>query len=241
MKDTLGDRIKLNYEDRARFYLTRRTPVIIRVDGKAFHTYTKNFSKPFDGHLINGMVSAVKYVFSQIQGCVAAFTQSDEASFLVVDYKDLNSQAWFDYNKSKMETIAASAMTAQFNVEMRSCYRYTLAMFDARSFNIPREEVSNYFLWRSIDWRRNYLSMYCSSFYSHKEMMKKNTADQIAMIKAKGKDAEKDWPAQIRNGTWLISTPDGVEERHDITPSYATISSVLDPLINCDQVAAVTE
>ena len=95
--DSLGDRMK-GYENIARNYLTRRIPTIIRVDGKAFHTFTRGMEKPFDRILMTTMQNTMKYLCENIQGCVFGYTQSDEITLILVDYKKLTSSAWFDYN-----------------------------------------------------------------------------------------------------------------------------------------------
>ena len=226
-KTTLGDRMK-RYEQSSRFVLTRRMPVIIRIDGNAFHTYTKGFSRPFDDIIIKSMVEAAKQVSLKVQGFKAAYIQSDEASFLLTDYDNIDTEAWFDYNVSKVVSISASIMTAYFNEtiknnlqsyfsnhpksndkeyeEVKSYFNRNagkIAFFDSRVFNIPKEDVINYFKWRQIDWFRNSLSMYCGSFYSSKQMHGKNRDDQHEMLYEKGKNWTTDLDSQKKNATFL--------------------------------------
>ncbi len=235
-KDTLGNRIKFNYENRQRFYLTRRTPVIVRVDGKAFHSYTRGCERPFDKKLISSMVAAAQKVAESMQGFKAAYVQSDEVSFLLTDYDGLNTDAWFDYNKSKVETISASTMSGWFN---RLMDNGKVAVFDARSFNIPREEVANYFLWRAKDWERNSLTMYCGAFFSHKQLHQKNRSNKHEMLHSIGKNWTTDLDAQLRNGTLILRV--GTAEnrttfKHENPdPIYANFNTLLDPLINCNE------
>ena len=113
--DDLGMRMKEYYEQIPKTKLMRRTPVIIRIDGKAFHTFTKGFRRPFDEVLIKTMQETTKYLCENIQGCVLGYTQSDEITLVLVDYKKLNSSAWFDYEVQKMCSIAASMTTMAFN------------------------------------------------------------------------------------------------------------------------------
>lgn len=225
---SIGDRIKENYENRARYELTRRIPVIIRIDGRAFHTFTRGMNRPFDQKLIDAMVESACVVANSIQGCKAAYVQSDEASFLVTDYDTLQTDAWFGYNKSKVESISASIMTASFN---RIMSIGTDAYFDSRSFNVPREEVSNYFLWRALDWERNSLTMYAGSFFSHKQLHGMNSADKHEMLHEIGKNWTTDLTSQQRNGTFIISG----EVRTDILPTYEQIDSTLSRLVYCDK------
>lgn len=114
-KDSLGDRMKENYEARFKFKLLRRTPVIIRIDGKAFHSFTRGFNRPFDRVLSNAMDRTMKSLCSSIQGCVFGYTQSDEITIVMHDYESLNSCAWFDNEVQKICSIAASMATCQFN------------------------------------------------------------------------------------------------------------------------------
>ena len=84
-KDELGTRMKKYYEEVPKIKLMRRTPVIIRIDGRSFHSFTKKFQKPFDELLIKAMQETTKYLCENIQGCVLGYTQSDEISLLLVD------------------------------------------------------------------------------------------------------------------------------------------------------------
>lgn len=114
-KDSLGDRMKENYEARFKYKLLRRTPVIIRIDGKAFHSFTHGFNRPFDRVLSNAMDRTMQLLCKNIQGCVFGYTQSDEITIVMHDYESLNSCAWFDNEVQKICSISASMATAFFN------------------------------------------------------------------------------------------------------------------------------
>jgi len=184
-KDSIGNRMKENYENRYRFQLTRRTPVIIRLDGKAFHTFTKGLEKPFDLTLHRTMVETTKFLIEQIQGAKLGYTQSDEISILVTDYDYFETEAWFDYNIQKLTSVSSSLATGMFNFVSPFD---KIGYFDSRVFNIPKEEVMNYFLWRFQDWRRNSIQLLGQSLFSHKELHKKNQHEIIEMCKTKGHD-----------------------------------------------------
>lgn len=114
-KDSLGDRMKKSYENRSKTYLTRRTPVIIRLDGKAFHTFTRGMKKPYDEIFHNTMNATMKYLCENIQGCKLGYTQSDEITLLLTDYDTLTTDAWFDYSVQKICSVSASMATMAFN------------------------------------------------------------------------------------------------------------------------------
>lgn len=183
MKDDLGTRMKEFYENRTRTYLTRRTNTIIRLDGKAFHTFTKGFQRPYDIGLSNAMDETCRYLCANIQGAKLGYVQSDEISILITDYDDISTDAWFDYNIQKMTSVSASMATMTFNEEMAKLGVTKRAMFDSRVFQIPyTEEVVNYFIWRQQDASRNSISMLAQAHFSPKELHKKNVSEMQDML-----------------------------------------------------------
>jgi len=188
-KDDIGNRMKANYEDRARFFLPRRSHTIIRIDGKAFHTYTRGLFRPFDDGFIEDMDTTAAYLCKNIQGAKFAFVQSDEISILLTDYDKLTTDAWFDNNIQKMASVSASMATRAFNEARLNRYGKGMrwAEFDSRVFQIPEwTEVENYFIWRQQDCVRNSISSVAQSLYSHKELNGRNTTEMQEMIFQKG-------------------------------------------------------
>lgn len=227
MPNDLGRRMKENYEGPCRHYFTRRTPVVVRVDGRAFHTFTQDFKRPFDDLLIDSMTIAALQVFGGIQGCKLAYIQSDEASFVMTDDDTLQTQGWFNYNQSKIETATAARMTMAFNRCMRLCNRVGDATFDSRAFNIPESEVANYFLWRAKDWERNSLQMYAASHFSHAEMQGKGASQLHEMLHEKGKNWAHLWDVE-KNGTFLARLDGEIVVSTTIPPRYDAIASLWD-------------
>jgi len=173
MHDSLGDRMKVNYESRTKTLLPRRTYSIIRIDGKAFHTYTRGLERPFDKQLVEDMNATAICLCSEIQGAKFAFVQSDEISILLTDFDKLTTSAWFDGSIQKIVSVSASIATAVFN-QIRAGKQ---AMFDSRVFTIPsRTEVENYFIWRQQDATRNSISSVAQSLYSHRELNTKSVS-----------------------------------------------------------------
>jgi len=229
MEDQLGDRMKSQYEDRTRFLLPRRTYTILRLDGKAFHTYTRGLEKPFDSALFEDIDAAIIAMLSELQGAVFAYTQSDEISVLLTDFAKPSTSAWFDGNLQKMVSVAASIMTAEFNRNryarwiwdkddkamtmvtkgegkkwkfIESC---PSAYFDCRGFTIPdRVEVMNYFRWRQQDCVRNSVSMVAQANYSHKELHGKSQSDMHEMLHQKGINWATDFTDSQKNGRLIV-------------------------------------
>ena len=240
INDELGSRMKNYYESIPKTRLMRRTPVAIRIDGKAFHTFTRGFAKPFDERLGNAMARTMQHLCQNIQGCVFGYTQSDEITLLLVDYQTLETDAWFDYEVQKICSIAASMATMAFNryfadeveqwhfdyidfpeefgcnavdpndEKLDFAYLKALAsgaMFDARCFNIPKEEATNLVYWRQLDARRNSVQMIGQARYSHSYLQGKSCADIKELLSA---DFGINWdglPARWKHGcSWTKET-----------------------------------
>ena len=209
MRDDLGNRMKENYENRTRISLPRRSYTIIRIDGKAFHTYTRGLERPFDRGLIDDMNATAAYLCKNIMGAKLAYVQSDEISIVITDFDDISTQAWFDNNLQKMCSVAASIATnkfnelrtrrfieMQFNMGLNEQIKENIlgwfkrdhgAEFDARVFQIPQKvEVLNYLIWRQQDATRNSIASVAQSLYSSKELNGKNGNQQQEMIFQKG-------------------------------------------------------
>lgn len=227
VQDDLGVRMKTFYEQIPKTKLMRRCPVAIRIDGKAFHTFTRGFQKPFDEVLIKSMQETMKYLCENIQGCVLGYTQSDEVTLILIDYKKLTSSAWFDYEVQKICSIAASMATMAFNKFFRDNvgdYLYENyddqyladyikilqnavdkgAMFDARCFNIPKEEVTNLVYWRQLDTSRNSIQMVGQANFSHKELQNKSCNDIQDMLMTQKGINWNDLPTYQKRGSCCV-------------------------------------
>lgn len=195
---TIGDRIK-RYERAYDIKLVPRSCLFVRVDGKAFHSFTRHCEKPFDQHLIDAMVAAAKYTAKEMMGFKAAYIQSDECTFMLTDFDDFESQGWFNYELNKVVSISASTYTAAFN----AAYGSTEALFDSRAFIVPQDDAANVFIWRQRDWERNSLQMLAHAHFSHKQLDHKKAADMHDMLHSKGINWA-DLSDQLKNGTFLF-------------------------------------
>ena len=161
----IGERMKC-YESVMSYHLTKRVPVIIRIDGRAFHTFTRKFGNNWNETFVKCMIEVAKGVQSEIQGCNFCYSQSDEISFLLTDYKTIRTSPWFDYDLSKLLSISASLASSI----MSSCNMGAIVSFDSRAFSIPQDEVCNYFIWRQLDATRNAIQMAGREYFSHKQL-----------------------------------------------------------------------
>ena len=201
------------YERDYSYTLTKKTPVLIRVDGKAFHTYTRGLERPFDQGLIEAMWETARVLCSEIQGAQLAFVQSDEISILIHNYKTRESESWFGNKLQKMVSVAAGIASGVMTIESDAIFAtrehgiviplHKRACFDARAWIMPTFEVCNYFIWRQQDWTRNSVQMLARSLYSHKELHGKNNSELQEMCFQKDTNWN-DLPVYLRRGACIV-------------------------------------
>lgn len=180
-----ADRMK-HYEDQHRHVLPPKQYTIIRVDGRAFHTLTRNMERPFDSFFIEAMDAAAIALCNEIQGAQFGYTQSDEISVLLTDFGSMQ-EHWFGGVVQKMCSIAAVAASNAFNARIPAIAVRHMAQFDARVFTVPdRAEAINYFLWRQADCHRNAVSMIAEANFSSKQLLGRPVPERIDMLAKKG-------------------------------------------------------
>jgi tRNA(His) guanylyltransferase len=232
MKDTLGDYMK-EIEGVSKTSLTKKTPVIIRVDGKSFHTFCKGFEKPYDTFFNECLNRTVLRLCNNIQGAKYAERHSDEMSILVTDYDSEQTEAFFDYQVEKICSVVASIATGEFIKQLfidkglredylvsspdGTCKQWPA--FDCRCFNIEKEDVEKYFRWRQKDALRNSVNSIANFYFGHKKSMNKNTKElKELLFEEKGIDWNQ-IPKGERAGYVCvkrlteIETPNGIVNR----------------------------
>jgi tRNA(His) 5'-end guanylyltransferase len=194
----IGDRMK-RYESVFHYTLPRRIPVILRLDGRAFHTITrKRFGKNWSMEFVEQMIRTAIVVAKELNADFC-YSQSDEISFLLTDYRTIQTEAWFGYDINKMVSISASLASAEFT----RLYGRNIC-FDSRVFSLPQDEVCNYFIWRQIDATRNAIQMAGREHFSHKQLLNKNCNEiQEMLFKEKGINFN-DYPIIRKRGFCIV-------------------------------------
>lgn len=235
----LGDRMKKFYEEVPKTRLMKKEPVVIRCDGRAFHTFTKHFKKPFDEIFIKAMQETTKYMCENIPGCVLGYVESDEISLIITDYEDFDTSAWYDYEVQKLTSVTASMATMAFNKafykyanewldnfyeswnitekekELAAAYRKAIesgGMFDSRVFNLPKEEVTNYVFWRQQDASRNSVQMLGHAYFSQTEMHGKNNSEIQDMLMLQKGINWNNLPTEQKRGACVVKEEYGANE-----------------------------
>ena len=235
-KTSLGNRIKNFYENPFRYYLPRRTPMILRLDMRAGHSFTKGFQRPFDNIFMYCIQQTAKYLCENIEGVKLSYQQSDEISLLLTDYENIETEAWFGKNLQKVVSVSASMATLAFNkffeeevlkyenqtpfyksiypmdkkdreyIEILNKSLNKGAMFDSRAFILPKEEVNNYFLWRQNDCTRNSIQMVGQANFSHKELQSKSCNDIQNMLLTQKDINWNDFSVEKKRGSCCTKT-----------------------------------
>lgn len=232
---SLGERMK-EYESVSRNFLMRKNPVILRLDGKAFHTFTKGMKRPFDDILMETMQETAKQLCEEIQCCKLAYTQSDEISLLLIDYETPETETWFNNNVQKMTSLSASMATLYFNtifqekvnekinstspyytlgiedLKNRYAKKFNKALFDSRAISVPKEDVINYFIWRQEDATRNSIQMVGQANFSQDMLHKKNCNMIQEMLFSEKNINWNDIEIPKKRGTCVIKVPKIINE-----------------------------
>lgn len=219
-KTSLGDRMKA-YENIERRYLTRREPLVVHLDGVAFHSFTKGFDRPFDISFLTCMRNTMLRLCENIMGAKLAYTQSDEISILIMDDDTIETEPWFGKNLQKIVSVSAAMATNFFNDEVakavyegrasagltRAYEHERPALFDSRAFIVPREEVLNCFEWRQQDCTRNSIQSVGQTYFSHKELDHKSCNDIQNMLFTQKGVNWNDYSVALKRGVCAKQEP----------------------------------
>ena len=240
------------YEEVTNHTLIRRMPIIIRCDIRSAHNFCRGFERPFDDVFRNAMMLTMKHLCQEIQGCVFGYTDSDEISLVLIDYQSLTSDCWFGNRIQKMVSIAAATATLYFNKEfvalmdesVRSgrassfqtgVYERAIergAMFDARAFNLPREEVTNYFYCRQRNAERNSIQSCGQVFFSHKQLLGKSCKEIQDMLMNEVNFNWNDVACDKKRGACCYRVPESMEGVRGATVNEWYIDKYMPRLVN---------
>lgn len=203
-KDWLGDQIKAFEARETSRRLMKGLPVVARLDGKAFHTFTRGLKKPYDDRLSSSMMETTKYLVDKTNALIG-YTQSDEIT-LVWDFPAGGSEFMYDGKLFKLLSLLSAMATAKFNSLIAKNIpekAELLPVFDARVFQMPNKELAALALvWRELDASKNSVSMAASAYYSHKVLQGKNNAEKQELLFQKGINWN-DYPSFFKRGSYF--------------------------------------
>ena len=237
-KDAIGDRMK-QYENCYRIYLPRRSAVVVRLDGRSFHSFTKGFARPYDTVFASCMWETARKLCENVGGCRFGYTQSDEITLILADWENPKTEPWFGNNLQKIASISASMATLYFNKAFQEKvapeYDYIerdeklrdiqiahlkalnnrMATFDSRVFIVPQEEIFNVLYWRQLDCKRNSIQLLGQAHFSHNQLQNKNSDEiQEMLFQEKGINWANE-PEWFKNGVAIYKKPTKVDYEFD--------------------------
>lgn len=233
MRDDLGDRLKTYEAQETDRYLNDSLPVIVRIDGRAFSTFTRSFEKPFDRVLTSAMQNVTQKLITHT-GAVVGYTQSDEITLILERGDKENSQIFFNGKIQKLTSIIASLTTAYFMLEFKDFPEILekCPHFDTRVFNVPSlDEAVNVLLWRFKDCHRNAVSSVCQKNFSQKQLNGINKNDQIVLLAGIGIDFDMDFHSDFKFGSLYTNKKMPRQSDDGIISMRKTISKVILPAL----------
>lgn len=183
----LSDRMKLYEAIESDRLLIPSLPIMVRIDGKSFHTWTRDCQRPFDEKIQRLFDATTKFLVDETNA-VVGYTQSDEISLVLWNFEIPDSQVMFNGRTQKLASVLSSMATARFN-ELAPNYfpDKSLAFFDCRVWNVPNwNEAVNCLIWRELDATRNSIQSAAYALYSNNQLFKKTTSEMQEMIFQKG-------------------------------------------------------
>ncbi len=200
-KDSLGDRMKV-LESSSESILNKNLPVLMRLDGRHFHSFTKGLNRPFDESLSKCMSLTTQKLLKE-SGGVIGYTQSDEITIVILPGPDLIFNGRVQKICSSMAAMASVIFNHYVSEFMGPLYSAKFPTFDCRTWNVPSlAEAANSILWREIDAEKNSILAYALSFFSEKELYRINCDDKKIMLRNIGKPWE-DLPVKFRRGIYI--------------------------------------
>jgi tRNA(His) 5'-end guanylyltransferase len=203
---SLGERMKF-YEEvfGGVTQLMPLIPVVVRLDGRGFHNFTKGLRKPFDYNLIDLMIKTTEFLVEETNACVG-YTQSDEIS-LILYTEDFNSQIYFDGRVAKINSVLAATCSSYFTSKLPEAIPSKVGcnpVFDCRCFNVPTKmEAVNALVWREQDATRNSVQMVGQANFSHNELQNKSCSDIQEMLHSKYNINWNNFHPKCKRGTYV--------------------------------------
>lgn len=217
----LGDRVK-KFEDvendRA---APDGHPILVRLDGRAFHTFVQGLQRPWDPGL-RCLMQEAAMACAMDSNALLVYTQSDEITLVLRPNQEGVYTAFFGGRLQKIATILASRATAVFNAMLPRFLpskvterNLDLPVFDGRAWAVPTEQdACDVIAWRELDARVNSVSMVAQSYFEHKDLQFKGTLDMKEMLRGVGVEFNN-IPIDLRRGVYFQR----MEKRRKLTPA----------------------
>lgn len=205
--DDLGNRMK-QYESKEDSILIQGLPIVIRLDGRAFHSFTHGLKRPFDDDFRSLMVETTRKLVEETNA-VVGYTQSDEISLILLP----ETQQYFGGRVNKINSLLGAFASVWFNhFYQENWFKFPnvpgnvlrKAYFDCRCFNVPTlNEAANHMLWREIDATKNSISAAAQAYFSPTQLDKLNSKQKQELLFQEKQINWNDYPTMHKKGVYL--------------------------------------
>lgn len=179
-------------------------PLIVRLDGRAFHTFTRGLHRPFDPKLTELMKDTTAVLVKELQARIG-YTQSDEITLVWYVPENSESEYIFGGRYQKLVSISAAMATAVFNKLLPNYLptkSHLTPLFDSRAWCVDNlQDACLCLLWRKFDAVKNSISMVAQAHLSHKTLHKKGSAEKLQMLRDLG-DPWENYAESYRQGSF---------------------------------------
>lgn len=199
----LGNRMKLYETVETQRKLIPLLPVYVRIDGRAFSSFTKSMNRPYDERMIKVMVETTKHLVDETNACIG-YTQSDEIN-LVLHSESHDVPVFFEGCLFKLTSVLAGLASSAFLLNYIKFFGFPakLPAFDCRVINLPtKTETANMILWRELDATRNAIVSAVRTVASQKAIQNKNASELQEMLFQRGINFN-DYPSAFKRGTFV--------------------------------------
>jgi tRNA(His) guanylyltransferase len=201
----LADRCKSFEAAEAGRRAARGTPLLARLDGRAFHTFTRDLRRPYDEAMSRCMIETARYLVQELNALVA-YTQSDEITLAWFEPADSPTEYPFDGRYQKLASVLAGLASTRFYqlvLELMPAKVREVPHLDCRVWQVPAlSDAAEVFVWREEDAIKNSTTMAALAHFTDREIHGKDTATKQEMLLARGVDWRA-YPAFFQRGTYL--------------------------------------
>jgi len=204
-RDDLGDRCKAFERAEADRRAMRGLPLLARLDGRAFHTFTRDLRRPYEPGMSTAMIETARHLVQDTNALVG-YTQSDEITLAWYEPSQSISDYLFDGRFQKLASVLAGTASARFCqllAEHLPGKVNETPHFDCRVWQVPTlNDAAGVFIWREDDATKNSITMAAGAYYSDRELEGKNSSVKQELLWQKGVNWN-DFPSFFKRGTYL--------------------------------------
>jgi len=182
----------------------RGLPLLARLDGRAFHTFTRDLRRPYEPGMSTAMIETTRYLVHEMTALIG-YTQSDEITLAWYEPSQSLSDYAFDGRFQRFASVLAGMASARFCqlvVEHLPAKVRETPHFDCRVWQVPAlQDAADVFVWREDDATKNSITMAAGALLGPRAR-RQALGHKQDMLWQKGVNWN-DFPSFFKRGTYL--------------------------------------